>query len=112
MSKAKITIIALVITLFASNAWWAYRLLDAGVTQTYMSVSLTDNSQALSQTLAILPVVARPDVSRSEVISAAKQASNDTDSFEKDGFIWVGKIGLRFNDNGQLVEAQKSWDGE
>ena len=59
-----------------------------------------------------MAVVARPGVSRSEVIAAAKQSSTDKDSFEKDGFIWVGKIGLRFNDNGQLVKAEKSWDGE
>jgi hypothetical protein len=40
MNKTKIIIIALIVAIVASNGWWAYRLLDAGITLTYTGVSL------------------------------------------------------------------------
>ena len=109
MTRAKGAIVLLAVTLVASNLWWVYCLLDTGVTQTYMSVALDDNKQALAQTLALLPVVARPGVSRSEVLAAARSAEPSAAPFEKDGFVWVGQIGLKFNERGQLVEASRAW---
>ncbi len=109
MTRSKGAIVLLVVTLVASNLWWAYRLLDTGVTQTYMGVALDDNKQALAQTLALLPVVARPGVSRSEVLAAARSAEPSAAPFEKDGFVWVGNVGLKFNERGQLVEASRAW---
>ena len=90
MTRSKGAIVLLVVALVASNLWWAYRLLDTGVTQTYMGVAFDDNKQALAQTLALLPVVARPGERSS-------------------GRFWVGKIGLKFNERGQLIEASRAW---
>ena len=109
MNKTKIIIIALIIAIVASNGWWAYRLLDTGVTLTYTGVSLEDNKQALSQALALLPVVAEQGVTREKIIRAAHLPGDKFEPFEKDGFVWVGKIGLKFNDRGQLVEASRAW---
>ena len=110
MNKTKITIIALIVVIIASNVWWAYQLLDAGITLTYTRVSFEDNREALSQTLALLPVVAQPGVTREKIISEARLPGNTFEPFEKDGFVWVGKIGLKFNDRGQLIEASRAWD--
>ena len=107
MNKTKITIIVLVATFVLSNAWLAFRLLDAGVTISYMQVSLDDNKKALGQTLALLPVVAQPGVTREDILSTAKLGSDKFDSFEKDGFLWIGSIGIKFSDSGQLVEVKK-----
>ncbi len=109
MTRSKGAIVLLAVTLVVSNLWWAYRLLDTGVTQTYIGVALDDNKQALAQTLALLPVVARPGVSRSEVLAAARPAEPSAAPFEKDGFVWVGSIGLKFNERGQLVEVSRAW---
>jgi hypothetical protein len=109
MKKTKIIIIVLVLALVASNAWWAFHLIDAGVTQTYMGVSLEDNKEALSQALAILPAVAQKGATREKIISAALMKGDKTDVFEKDGFVWVRKIGLKFNQDGQLVEVSRAW---
>jgi hypothetical protein len=109
VTRSTSAIVLLVLALVMSNLWWAYRLLDTGVTQTYMGAALDDNKQALAQTLALLPVVARPGVSRSEVLAAARSAEPSDVPFEKDGFVWVGKIGLKFNERGQLVEASRAW---
>jgi hypothetical protein len=103
------TIVLLVVALLGSNAWWAYRTLDAGVTQTHLGASLDDNKQALAQTLALLPVVARAGVSRSDVVAGARLPGSQDQPFEKDGFVWVGKIGLKFNEQGQLIEAARAW---
>lgn len=109
MKNTKIIVIVLVLALIASNAWWAFHLLDSGVTQTYMGVSLEDNKEALRQTLAILPVVAQKGATREKIISAALMKGDKTDVFEKDGFVWVRKIGLKFNKDGQLVEVSRAW---
>jgi hypothetical protein len=109
MNKTKITIIALIVAIIASNVWWAYRLLDAGITLTYTGVSLEENKEALSQTLALLPVVAKLDVTREKIISVARLPGDTSEPFEKDGFVWVGRIGLKFNDRGHLVEVSRAW---
>lgn len=108
MRRQIIIIIALVVALVASNAWWAFRLIDAGITQAYMSDSLKENKQALSQTLAILPVVAQ-GASRDKIVSAARTKGVTTAPFEKDGFVWVGWIGLKFDQNGKLIKVERVW---
>ena len=110
MSGAKIAIVGLVVALVASNGWWAYHALDHGITVTYMGVALDDNKIALSQTLAILPVVARGDISKDAVLAAATTAENSSKPFEKDGFVWVGRIGLKFDEHGKFVDATRGWD--
>lgn len=110
MNRARIGVISLAVALVASNVWWAYHTLDSGITLTYMGVSLDDNREALSQTLAILPLVASGNVSRETVLAAARSPGDKSEAFEKDGFVWIGKIGLRFDSDGKLVEAQRAWD--
>ena len=109
MTKTKLTIILLAVALVLSNVWWAYRVLDTGVSLTYMGVSLEDNEQALAQTIALLPVAGKHGVSRTEILAAARFPGDASVPFEKDGFVWTGKIGLKFNEWGQLVEVSRAW---
>lgn len=105
MRKTTVTISLLAVALVATNAWWAYRLLDAGVSYTYQGVSLEENQQALSQALAIIKVLGSSNTSREQIVQAAQKAWPSTEPFEKDGYLWVGRLGLRFNETGHLVEA-------
>ena len=57
----------------------------------------------LTQTVAILPIVAAPDATREEVITAA-QDSIESEPFGKEGFVVVGQLGLKFNEHGRLIE--------
>ncbi|HEU5322112.1 MAG TPA: hypothetical protein VFX28_15015 [Methylomirabilota bacterium] len=109
MSRPKAAIVVLVLALAGSNLWWLYALVDAGVTRTYMEAAFEEHRQALDQTLALLPVVARKSVSRADVISAARLPGLEIAPFEKDGFVWVGRIGLKFDETGRLVEASRAW---
>jgi len=110
MSRATIAIGTLALTLITSNLWWAYRMFDSGITQTYARASQDTTSELLTQALSILPVVAKAGSSRNEVISAARVPNDQTEPYEKDGFVWVGYLGLKFNANGQFEKAVAGHD--
>lgn len=105
MKKSTIAISALAGALVASNVWWAYQLLDVGLSYTYQGVSLEESQQALTQTLAVIEVMSSGDASRDRIVAAADKAWSSGEPFEKDGYLWVGRLGLRFSDNGGLVEV-------
>ena len=105
MGKSNIAIGLLVIALVASNAWWAYRMLDWGVTQTYANDVHEQTSELLGQALAILPLVAKENASRGDILAAARSPNSVTLPYEKDGFVWVGHLGLKFNEHGRLESA-------
>jgi len=105
MKRSTIIVIALSIALVISNAWWAYKILDFGISYTYQGVSLEESSQALSQSLAVIKAAAAPDANRDSIIKAAEKAWPGFEPFEKEGFLWVGRLGLRFNEQGRLIEA-------
>ncbi len=109
MNKHRVTILALSLLLVASNAWWAYNALNAAVTAGYREASFHEHHEALAQALAILPVAARPQVTSAQILESAKQAARTSESFEKDGFVWVGHLGLRFSEAGRLLEAKPAW---
>ena len=105
MKASSIAILLLVVALFGTNIWWAFRMFDAGISYTYQGASLEQNEQALAQSLAIINTLGSSNSSRSQVIKAAQEAWPSTEPFEKEGYLWVGRLGLRFNAAGQLVEA-------
>jgi hypothetical protein len=109
MKNLIIIIIFLTVLLVGSNAWWVYRLMDAGVSYTYQGVSLEENQQALAQSLEIIKALASSDVSREKIVAAAQKAWDSTEPFEKEGHLWVGRLGLRFNETNQLVEVVKGF---
>lgn len=111
MRKYRVTIGLLLVALVSSNGWWAYRLLDAGITQTYMRVSFDSTSEALAQSLNILPIVARPGATRNQILAAAQVPDDSVGPFEKEGYVWVGQLGLQFNEQGQFIKAVTSMSG-
>ena len=109
MNKSRVAILVLALALIGSNAWWAYRAVDAGVTAGYHEASFREHHQALAQAIAILPVAANPDATPAQVLEAAKQAARTSNTFEEDGFVWVGQLGLKFSGAGRLLEVKPSW---
>ena len=104
MKKSTLAISLLAVALVASNAWWAYKVLDAGVTLTYQKASLEEAQQALSQALAIIKVSGSSNVTRAQIVEAAQKAWPSGEPFEKDGYLWVGRLGLRFDKSGHLID--------
>lgn len=72
-------------------------------------VSLEENLQALSQAPAIIKVLGTNKASREQVVQAAQKAWPSTEPFERDDYLWVGRLGLRFNEAGHLVEAANGY---
>jgi len=105
VKKYQISVVMLVLALLASNAWWAFRMLDAGISYTYQSASLESTSELLNQSLALLSVVTKPGITRNEVINAARLSNDTAVSSEKEGYVWVGQLGLKFNEQGRFIEA-------
>jgi hypothetical protein len=105
MKKTTMAISLLAVTLVITNGWWAYRLLEAGVSYTHQGVSLEQSRESLSRALAIIRVLGAGDASRRQVIKAAQQASPSVTPFEKEGYVWMGELGLRFDASGRLVDA-------
>lgn len=92
-----------------SNLWWFYWSLDTGVTQAYLKTNLDRHEKALQQALSLLAIAARPNVSPAEMIDAASLPEDQSPPFEKDGYIWVGEIGLKFSEDGKLLAAATAW---
>lgn len=108
MRRPSIIIGVLLAVLVGSNAFWAYRILDAGITATYQGVSLNDAQIALRQSIALLNTVGIHSVPQSQVVQAAREAGDGGTPFEKEGFVWVGRLGLAFNGSGNLVKVVTS----
>lgn len=105
MRKTTIALSLLALTLVVTNGLWAYRLLEAGVSYTYQGVSLEQSRESLSRAVAIIRVLGTGDASRQQVIEAAQAASPPAEPFEKEGYVWIGEPGLRFDESGRLVDA-------
>ena len=108
MSKSSIVIVLLLVALLASNAFWFYAAIDLGITATYRETVLEEHREALWQTLAMLPHVASDAAGREAVLAAAAQGGDE--AFEKEGFVWIGRLGLRFDPAGRLIEVVPTWD--
>ena len=110
MRKTSYHVAGLIVALVATNAMWFYTTIDSGVSYSYLNDSYQGARSTALQTLAILPVATRLDSSQSEVVAAAANASGGAEPFEKDGYTWVGNIGMKFDANGRLIEAKPSVD--
>jgi hypothetical protein len=101
MKRSSIAITVLGVALIASNAWWANKSIDRGISAGYLDASFTTNTTLMQQALAVLALTVQRNFKKSDVISAA-QAPSNVAPFEKDGYLWVGDLGLQFNAEGQL----------
>lgn len=110
MKRSTIAIIFLSLALLLTNGWWFWQVLDSGVTATYRQAALDEHHEALAQAFSVFPVAARPDATPAEVLAAAARAATHKDFFEKDGFVWVGRLGFRFDRSGRLAEVAPGWD--
>ena len=106
MIRSKTVIAALALALVASNAWWAYQAIDNGITRSYAEVSYSTTSELLKQTVAILNLDVSSNPKREHIIRAAQLGDPTNAPFEKEGYLWVGQLGLRFNEQGQLTKVQ------
>ena len=106
MRQPRTLIFVLIAALLGSNAWWAYRAVDAGITRSYASITEAETRQALAQTTALVRAMATGSYSRQALIEAARGPMPKSEPFEKDGFVWIGQIGLKFDAAGTLLNLE------
>jgi hypothetical protein len=106
MKRTTVIISALTLALLASNGYWTYRFIDQGVTLAYQDSEYNEAQQALSQARAIIKVQATRNASRAEIIEAAQKAWSAGEPFEKEGYLWVGRLGLKFDSADRLTDVR------
>jgi hypothetical protein len=104
MKRTSIAIAVLGAGLVASNAWWASKFVDRGVSAAYLDASYTTNTVLMQQALAVLALTVQHNFKKDDVVAAA-QAYSNVPPFEKNGYLWVGDLGLQFDAGGQLSKA-------
>ena len=118
--------LVLSVLLVASNVWWLYVSIDAAVTETYSYVERETADFALRQSLTLLPVAfAAQD--KEGFLAAAEQrlstAGPEAGGYaiageslghlfakprEKDGCVWLGKLGFLFDEKGTLQHVSRN----
>ena len=100
--------IVLSVLLLSSNVWWVYRSIDGASVAKYREQMLYESVEALEQTIALLPGVAG-QTSREDIVEAAETVA-ETEAFEKDGRVWVGWLGFKFEEGGKLESVIPNFD--
>jgi hypothetical protein len=109
VTRSAVVIVVLSVALAATNLWWFYHAIDSASAAADRDSQYRLEHEALAQTLSVLPVAARADSTSADIIAAASKAASHKDSFQKDGFIWVGQLGLKFGDAGRLNAVKPAW---
>jgi hypothetical protein len=81
---------------------------DLAITLAYKEQQVYELEETRKQLMAILPIMSK-DLSREEVIEIAKQ-STDEELFDKDDCVWVGRVGLKFDETGKLAHVSPTWN--
>ena len=103
----KITIIIIVsILLILSNVFWMFQLLDSGISVTHRSQYIEQLESTNKQLKTLLPAMTEK-LSKEEIISIADTFS-EGDVFEKEGYIWLGDLGFKFNGD-KLISVVDGW---
>ena len=105
ITRSRTAIAGLLVTLLASNAWWANQSIDRSVSLSYLEASYATESELLKQMAAVLNVIVSPDATRDNVVRAAQLGASTNAPFEKEGYVWVGQLGLRFDAHAKLQKA-------
>lgn len=103
-------VLVLIAALIGSNAWWAYQAIDAGITRSYTEISAAETRQALAQTRALVRAMAKGSYTRQTLIEAARQPVPESEPFEKEGFVWIGQLGLKFDAAGTFLQLNEEAD--
>lgn len=102
--KTKTLIIALVVLLIGSNAYWLHATIDAAVSTMYQEQEKYSLERAEKQARGMLEESLQGRL-REDVIQLAVKHS-DLKPYEKDGCVWVDAYGFKFAESGAFVGIQ------
>lgn len=94
--------------LLFSNGWWLYQFIDKGITQSYADQQIYELEETRKQLMKSLPSIVE-NMPKDKLIEIVAQYS-DMDKFEKDGCVWIGWIGLKFDEREKLISVSPIWN--
>ena len=102
--------LVLVALLVISNAYWLYNSFDTAVTLSYRDDHIQQVDAALTQAQQLLPV-AYAAKDKATFVVAVQELLNE-ESFAKDGCIWIGRLGFKFDDAESLQHVSRTWNSD
>src|SRR5690606_17935826 len=99
---------ALAISLDA-NAWLAFYLTEAGVSNVHTDTYLTRDHAALLQCIAVTNEFLATGARREALVATAKAVDGGYPEFSNDGHFWVGPLGMDFDQEGRLISVAE-WE--
>ena len=106
MRRSTIIFSSIIVVLVVSNIWTFVWSLDCGITASYQQPELRAKEVALNQSLDIIRALTKSPPQKPIVVAAANRSATDTSAFEKDGFLWIDRIALKFGPDGRLVDIK------
>lgn len=103
----KIATFVLTIALIGSNGCWFLTAIDAGVTNKYQRQMMYERTGMLKQLISVIPDLSSGK-SKKEIVAIVKRRT-DLEPFDKEGAVWVGWIGLKFDEKDTLVNVLPAW---
>ena len=94
--------------LILSNGYWVFQVVDQGVTQSYRDQQVYELEETRKQLMHMVPELAA-NLPKKKIVEIASLHSSE-ELFEKDGCVWVGWIGMKFDENGKLKSVSPTWN--
>ena len=104
MNKWKWAFFVTLAILIATNSFWVYSAVDAGVTYTYQQVSLDDKSRAVKM-LGELIVKGAHKYTKKDILHILRQSNKDAFIVEEENLIDVEGVKFIFT-NGKLSDVK------
>lgn len=89
--------------LLASNAWLGYRLLETGNARAQLELHARYQNDSLLMCVAIGNQILSSETRREPLVAAARAAGGNYRPYGNDGHLWLGAVGMRFDESGSLV---------
>jgi hypothetical protein len=100
-----VSIVVLVVALIASNVFWISRLVRAGSDLSDLLSQFNHAEGSLRQALAVLKMSLAREATRDNIIEAARRLPPQPTPVERDGYVWAGALGFKFDGDGRLTYA-------
>lgn len=109
MRKSTVAIWTLSFVLLLSNAAWLLSAVYQGYSYTYLDDSYGKARGAALQCFEVVKASADPSATQESIVAAARSVGGVYGQpFDEDVFLWVGDIGLQFDDTGRVVNITAS----
>jgi hypothetical protein len=107
MRTPSAVIAGLSVALVATNAFWYHKLLGWSHAVEVSGYEYRAERAGSMAARKLLPAVARPDLTRSDIVAMSLRLDPSAKLVEGNRVTWVGALGFQFDDTGRLADVQQ-----